>query len=73
MILRPARFSAPHLLLSLPSLLTYFTFETWLATHCHFPLGIFTQVSVQRFLMSLVPDLSVSLPLLPRVAMAALP
>ncbi|SRR6266849_7955704 len=24
------------------------TGETWLATHCHFPLGIFTHVSVQR-------------------------
>jgi hypothetical protein len=28
---------------------TYFLMgEVWLATHCHWPLGIFTQVSVQR-------------------------
>jgi hypothetical protein len=34
--------------------------ETWLATHCHFPLGIFTQVSVQRTCSSNgFPDASV--------------
>ena len=52
----------------------FVTFETWLATHCHFPLGIFTHVSVQRLLISVVfPEASVCLPLLPPVAMAALP
>src|SRR5262250_2798864 len=48
--------------------------ETWLATHCHFPLGIFTQVSVQRTCSSTgFPDASVPVALEPPVAIAVSP
>src|SRR5262244_3307427 len=48
--------------------------ETWLATHCHFPLGIFTQVSVQRTCSSIgFPDASVPLALEAPVAIAVSP
>ncbi len=52
----------------------YLTGVSWLATHCHFPLGIFTHVSVNREVSSIdLPEVSVPLPLKPPVAMAVLP
>src|SRR5215467_14677499 len=51
-----------------------FTGETWLATHCHLPPGIFTQVSVQRTCSSTgFPDASEPLDLEPPVAIAVSP
>src|SRR6266849_4187622 len=51
-----------------------FSGDSWVATHCHFPFGIFTQVSVKRSLVSKgFPEASVPLALKPPVAMAVSP
>src|SRR5208283_2622071 len=48
--------------------------EACVATHCHLPSGIFTQVSVQRsWLSNALPDESVPLPLNPPDAIAVSP
>src|SRR5690242_6001238 len=59
----------------LQSLFAYiFTSEAWLATHCHLPLGIFTQVSVHRSGEAIaLPFSSVPLPLNSPVAIAVFP
>src|SRR4030081_2395605 len=52
----------------------FFTAVCWLATHCHFPSFIFTQVSVQRSRRStLVPSPSTPLPTQAPVAIAVSP
>ena len=52
----------------------FFTSVCWLATHCQFPLGIFTQVSVQRSYRSIfVPSPSTPFPVHEPVAMAVSP
>jgi len=57
------------------SAFSYFTAKaSWLATHCHLPLGIFVQVSVKRPLSSKVfPDASVPLAWKPAIATAVSP
>src|SRR5262245_6290045 len=63
-----------HINLQGCSLAHIFIGETWLATHCHFPFGIRTQVSVQRTWSSIgFPDASVPLALEPPVAIAVSP
>src|SRR5579872_1337924 len=52
----------------------HISFEAWLATHCHLPFGIFTQVSVHLSGESMgLPVSSVPLPWNSPVAMAVLP
>lgn len=56
------------------AILYFFMAEPCDATHCHFPPGIFTQVSVKRSLSSMgFPFESVPLPIKTPVAMAASP
>src|SRR5713226_6682338 len=51
-----------------------FSGDSWVATHCHFPFDIFTQVSVKRSLVSKgFPAGSVPLALKTPVAMAVSP